>query len=234
MLRLLTGAFPHQHLTDENVEAYLARMTSSPFDDVGTLLAVAEATVDTLDRLPTLHQLLVAYQAAARAAIADARARDQRALDRSGAARGRLPGMDGQLGAAMTRVLRQALGEGLATVGGDDGRGHRHVRGIDPATGVVDGEGHLIGRCPVCAYGDDIAATMARRVGELMAEHHVTAVPQPVQLRQCQRCDLTMPGFVVADDEPAGFSVRPCPECQPDAYERWAAGGLEARRGVLR
>lgn len=213
ILRLLTGAFPSPAITEDTARTYLDRMTSPPFTDVDLLLAVAEACVDELDRMPSLHQLLIAYQGAARSKIAAAQARDQLALERAG--RGH-PTMDDRHGREMVDVLRTALSEALPT--GDETRGHDHHRGAT--------------HCPVCSRRDEIAATFQARVAELLEARGVKPVPQPVELARCRRCNDT--GMVTVDDDLATFSVKPCAECRPEATEAWANGELGLRRGVTR
>ena len=213
VLRLLTGAFPSPAITEDTARLYLDRMTSPPFGDVELLLAVAEACVDTLDRLPTVHQLLIAYQGAARSKIAAAQARDQLAIERAG--RGS-PSRDDRHGREMVDVLRTALTEAMP--GGDDSRGHDHHRGAE--------------HCPVCSRRDEIAATFQARVAELLAARGVTPVPQPVQTYRCRHCHDT--GMVTVDDNPATLSMKPCADCCPEAIEAWAGGELGLRRGVTR
>ncbi len=215
ILRLLAGAFPVPAMTEDQARIYLDRMTSPPFADVDILLGVAEACVDMLDRMPTLHQIVEAYQAEARHRMSLAQEADQRALDRAGAARGG-PRPDGRMGREMVDVLRTALAEAIPV--GDETRGHDHHQG---AAG-----------CPVCSRKAEIAATFEHRVAELLTLRRVVPVPQPVRVARCSNCHDNR--VVVVDDDPATFSVRPCPECQPEAAEAWAAGKFMLRRGVTR
>jgi hypothetical protein len=213
VLRLLTGAFPSPVITEDTARTYLDRMTSPPFTDVDLLLAVAEACVDELDRMPSLHQLLIAYQGAARSKIAAAQARDQLALERAG--RG-APTMDDRHGREMVDVLRTALSEAMPA--GDETRGHNHHRGAE--------------NCPVCSRSGEIAEQFQARVAELLAARRLVPAPQPVPLVRCRHCGDT--GMVTVDDNPATFSVKPCAECRPEATEAWANGELGPRRGVTR
>jgi hypothetical protein len=212
-VRALTAAFPSPAVPEETVRLYLDELTKHPFTDPESLMiAVAEA-MHMLDRLPTLHQLLVAYQGAARGKANAAQARDQLALERAG--RGR-PTMDERHGREMVDVLRTALKEAMPP--GDETRGHDHRRGA--------------AHCPVCSRRDEIAATFQARVAQLLEARGVKPVPQPVELARCRRCRDD--GMVVVDDDPATFSVKPCPECRPEAAEAWANGELGLRRGVTR
>jgi hypothetical protein len=232
VLRLLTGAFPSPALGEDSVGLYLDRMTSPPFGDVDLLLAVAEACVDELDRMPTLHQLLVAYQGAARGKIAQRMAADQRALERAGATSGG-PRPDEGYGKAMVDVIRTALSEAIPA--GDGARGHRHEPGVDPTVGrevyTLDGP-QVVGRCPVCANADAVAEQMHARMSELLAERHVVPIPQPVKVSRCSSCGDD--GVVVVDDRPESFGVKPCSACRPEATESWANSELGLRRGVTR
>lgn len=239
VLRLLTGAFPSPPLGEDSVGLYLDRMTSSPFDDVDLLLVVAEACVDTLDRMPTLHQLLIAYQGAARGKVADRMAADQLALERAGRARTGAPQPDNRFGQEMVDMIRTALAEALPV--GDETRGHRHLPGVDPTMGQVtigaDTDGNEVrrvhGLCPVCSRKDEIADQFQTRVAGLLAARGVSPEPQPLHLRRCQRCENDC-GFITVGDPTGVFTVRPCPECRTESYEDWQAGKLGVRRGALR
>lgn len=232
VLRLLTGAFPSPPLGEDSVGLYLDRMTSTPFSDVDLLLAVAEACIDELDRMPTLHQLLVAYQGAARAKISQRHAADQRALERAGATTGG-PRGDERYGKAMVDVIRTALGEAIPA--GDGARGHRHEPGVDPKVGreiyTLDGP-QVVGRCPVCANADAVAEQMQARMAELLTERHVVPAPQPVKVSRCSSCGDD--GMVVVDGDPGSFMTKPCAACRPESTEAWANGELGLRRGVTR
>jgi hypothetical protein len=233
---ILAAAF-RSSMSEETAELLLRRFTQEPFRDYDILMATIGAAVDMLDYLPTVHQLVDAYQAEARHRMEMRRQRDQRALDAAGPAHGRLPGTDQRLGKAMAGVLREGLTVALGGGAVGDPRGHFHMRGVDPQLGreVETPEGpRTVGLCPVCSRSEEIAETMRRKVAELMSARQVIPVPQPVPLRQCHRCDPTMPGFVPVDDEPGSFSVKPCPGCGPEAHERWAGGELGARHGVTR
>jgi hypothetical protein len=222
VLRLLTSAFPRDRLDDDGVETYLARMTSPPFTDTDTLLQVAEACVDELDRLPTLHQLLTAYQAASRANVANARLRDQRQLETAGQGR---PRLDERYGREMVDVLRTALGEALPDLSPGESRGHVHKPGV-PAVEI----------CPVCSRSDETLTRFQARVPELLIARHLVAGAQPVQTYRCSRTGATCQdtGFVEVDDDPESFTVKPCPSCSPDAAEAWSNGTYGLRRGVTR
>lgn len=232
VLRLLTGAFPSPAITEDTARTYLDRMTTPPFGDIDLLLAVAEACVDELDRLPSLHQLLVAYQGAARGKIAQRMAADQRALERAGATTGG-PRVDERYGQAMVDVIRTALSEAIPA--GDGARGHRHEPGVDPKVGrevyTLDGP-EVRGLCPVCSNADTVAERMQARMAELLAERHVVPIPQPVKVSRCSSCGDD--GVVVVDARPESFTVKPCAACRPEATEAWANGELGLRRGVTR
>lgn len=212
-VRMLSAAFPSPPLTEDTVNLYVSKLTSPPFVDPESLMiAVAEA-MHLMDRLPTIHQLLVAYQGAARGKASAAQARDQLAIQRAG--RGS-PSRDDRHGREMVDVLRTALTEAMP--GGDETRGHDHHRGAE--------------HCPVCSRRDEIAATFQARVAELLAARGVTPVPQPVRTFRCRHCRDT--GMVTVDDDPATLSMKPCPDCCPEATEAWANGELGLRRGVTR
>jgi hypothetical protein len=212
-VRMLSAAFPSPPLTEDTVGLYVETLTKPPFTDPESLMiAVAEA-MHMLDRLPTLHQMVVAYQGAARGKASAAQARDQLALDRAG--RG-APTMDDRHGREMVDVLRTALSEAMPA--GDDTRGHNHHRGAE--------------NCPVCSRSGEIAEQFQARVAELLAARQLVPAPQPVPLVRCRHCKDT--GMVPVDDNPATFSVKPCAECRPEATEAWANGELGLRRGVTR
>lgn len=212
-VRMLSAAFPSPPLTEDTVNLYVSKLTSPPFVDPESLMiAVAEA-MHLMDRLPTIHQLLVAYQGAARGKASAAQARDQLAIERAG--RG-TPSRDDRHGREMVDVLRTALSEAMP--GGDDSRGHDHHRGAE--------------HCPVCSRRDEIAATFQARVAELLAARGVTPVPQPIQTYRCRHCHDT--GMVTVDDNPATLSMKPCADCCPEATEAWSNGELGLRRGVTR
>lgn len=212
-VRMLSAAFPSPPLTEDTIGLYVDTLTKSPFTDPESLMVAVGEAMHMLDRLPTLHQLLVAYQGAARGKINAAQARDQLALERAG--RGH-PTMDDRHGREMVDVLRTALKEAIPP--GDETRGHDHHRGAK--------------HCPVCSRRDEIADTFQARVAQLLEARGVKPVPQPVELARCRRCRDD--GMVTVDDDPASFSVKPCPECRPEATEAWANGELGLRRGVTR
>jgi len=212
VLRLLTSAFPTQRLDDDNVETYLARMTSPPFTHVDVLLEVAQACVDELDRFPTIHQLLIAYQAAARARAAT----DQQALERAGRAHGRTPQPDAAYGREMIDALHTALAEHSPSASG--ARGHRHIPGRPPAE-----------TCTVCAGAPDVAAAVIQRMGVLLVDRNIVPKPQPVQTYRCRECQDRR--FVEVPGAEGTMNVRPCGPCNSDQYEAWVDGRYELRQG---
>jgi hypothetical protein len=213
-LRALTAAFPSPVVPDETIQLYRGQLTQPPFVDPEMLMVAVAEAMHLLDRFPTIHQLLTAYQGAARGKAAQAQARDQLAIERAG--RGS-PTLDERHGREMVDVLRTALSEAMPG-GDDDTRGHNHHRGA--------------AHCPVCSRSDEIAETFQARVAELLAARGVTPVPQPLQTFRCRHCRDT--GMVEVDTSPGSFSVKPCAECCPEATEAWSNGELGLRRGVTR
>jgi hypothetical protein len=198
VLRLLGAAYPTYPVEPDTLELYTRELVRLP--DMATLTTAASRWVETEDRYPTVHQLTVAYQAEARWRTEQARRADeQRALTRPG-----LPDVGASYAIEMIDVLRTATVEALA-----NNRGHDHARGA--------------AHCPVCSRSGEVAAAMEARVTDLLAARGIKPVPGPLVTTRCRCGDR---GYVPVDTSEAGFTVRPCADCNTDAYELWQGGHL--------
>jgi hypothetical protein len=205
VLGALQAAFPEHPGSHESVDLYCQQLHR--LDDGDTLAGAAQGWIASRDRYPTVHQLVEAYQAEARArATARKQAEEARAI-----ARGTLPGLPpvpASYGIEMVDVLRLATEE--ATAGG---RKHSHDRGPE--------------HCPTCSQADAIAAVMEARIGQLLASRGIVPPQGPLTTYLCPTC--LDRGSVIVDDE-AVFRAYPCPTCNPRGHGHWKAEHRGAAR----
>jgi hypothetical protein len=205
VLGALAAAFPTHPRGDDTAAIYTQGVAT--LADADVLHSAAVRWIATQDWFPTVHQLVEAYQAEARArATARKQAEEARAIAR-GTLSG-LPPVPANYGIEMVDVLRLATEE--ATAGE---RKHSHDRGPE--------------HCPTCSQADAIAAAMEARIGQLLASRGIVPPQGPLTTYLCPTC--LDRGSVIVDDE-AVFSAYPCPTCNPRGHGHWKAEHRGAAR----